>query len=293
MLVQKRIFIKRKLQNISVDRDIVEQDLRDSFVGHQYYGGSVRSLEVKSIGPSIPSSNKSGNTGVSAEVLLNIFMVPPGFIIANGVVRNIKQDNNNATYVIGGDIGAIAPLTGNTALSQDNENRIIGLITTMNKSPESLNMYKHLVVGSKVNFTCLANISAEGRAQPLTFSADVIEHAPPKYFTHNKSIDVARIASLATSKKVGYPLFAKHDMAGIVDPTHMVEGKSYCMSIYGFAESRESRIDFITASRTDRSITPAGMETHIGMDTLNDYLYSTMLNWNCALKVLSNDQNGV
>jgi len=288
MLVQKRIFTNRKLVNVNVNRDVIEQDLRDSFVGHQYYGGSVRSLEVKAIGSAIPSSNKSGNTGVSVEVVLSIFMVPPGFVVANGTVRNIKQDNNVTTYVISGDIGVIAPLVGNTSLSQDNENRIIGLITTMNKSSESLNMYKHLVVGSKVNFVCLANISAEGRAQPLTFSADVIEHVPTKCFTYSRSIDIARIVSLATKQKVDYPLFAKHELVGIVDPNKMVEGKSYCMSIYGLAESRESGIDFITASHTSWTITPAGMETHIGADTLNDYLYNVMLNWNCALKVLAN-----
>jgi hypothetical protein len=287
MLVKKRIAITRKLPVLGADEDAVLRDLQSSFVGYHYMVGIVRSVELNCVGSFSPSIGKGGNTTVSADVTFNILAIPPGFVIANATVRNIKQDSNNTTYVLAADIGSIAPIIGNTALSQDNENRIFGFITTMNKSPESLNMYKHLIVGSRVNLVCLANIFAEGKAQPLSFNANIIERVNPKCFLYDKSIDTDRIAELAVGQKVDFPLFADHRFSAN-GKKPLIEGSRYFMTIYGFAEADDQPgIDFISMQNSLRINTPAGMENIIGLNTLNNYLYFVMSNWIYALKVLS------
>jgi hypothetical protein len=281
MLVKKRVFINRQLESLDTNVDRLKEDLTSSFVGHQFVSGLVDSFELHSVGASTPCPNKDANTLVAADVTFNILSIPPGFIIAGATIMNIKQDSNNVTYILsapffdidGKQIGVGRPM-------------VIGFVTTMNKPVESLNIYKRLVIGSKVALSCISNIFAEGKMQPLTFNAEVIEHVNPKCFTHNSHIDVGRIKKLATKQKVNYPLFEHHAVGDV----ELVEGRRYCMSIYGFTEHNGGvGIDFITLPNTVRRTGLQGIEHEIGIDTLSNYLYYTMCNWTCALKALANE----
>lgn len=285
MLVRINTVLNRELQAVNINEEVVSRDLQNSFVGVYYQVGSVRSFELNGFGASYPSAGR-GTTFVPVSVTFNTFTIPPGFIIANCTVANIKQDSNNTTFMVIGDISEIAPLVGQSNISEQNKNRVIGLITTMNKSIESLNMYKHLVVGSRVNLVCLTMIANEGKHQPLSFNADAIERVQPKYFTYSEAIDCKRINDLATKAKVDYPLFADHRFASQVSKP--IVGNHYCMTIYGITEGdSDDAIDFISQQRTSKLPTATGIDDIIGMDSLDSYLYYTMTNWVNALKALS------
>lgn len=283
MFAKKRIYLNRKLSVVSVDDDAVRQDLTDSFVGKHYCMiGVVRGFDLHNVSAASLGPMKGAKSLVSVDVTFDILTIPPGFIMANVEVISIKQDSNNTTYLISGQLYDVdGALVNSQIMISGKPLPIIGLITTMNKSVESLNRYKYLVVGSRTNIVCLTNILAEGKQLPISFNADVIDHVLPKCFVYNNSIDVKSIIDLAIKTKIDYPLFEKHKFTQSLKETDLVEGQQYIMSVYGLSSgTTDDSIDYITSANTKPNNSSINHE--IGLDTLSGYLYHTMYNWVCA-----------
>ena len=286
MLGSRRMCINRQIESFDTNIDAIKDDIERSFLKHIFQNSLVTSLTINGYGPIYPCAGKSANSSVSVDTTLTSLMIPPTFIVAGATVFKTKTMGNDTIFILSADF---YDENGNkiTASVADKDSQpITAFISTMNKSAESLNLYKHLVVGSQVNIVCLTNIIAEGKKQPMSINADIIEKVNPKGFIYNKSIDIERIRALVVKQKVNYPLFANHIHTG--NNIELQEGKKYSMSIYGFSEVGDALYDMINLPNTVRHNTPYGTENEIGIDTLSGYLYATMLNWICALRTLSN-----
>lgn len=286
MLGSRRMCINRQIESFDTNIDAIKDDIERSFLKHIFQNSLVTSLTINGYGPIYPCAGKSANSSVSVDTTLTSLMIPPTFIVAGATVFKTKTMGNDTIFILSADF---YDENGNkiTASVADKDSQpITAFISTMNKSAESLNLYKHLVVGSQVNIVCLTNIIAEGKKQPMSINADIIEKVNPKGFIYNKSIDIERIRALVVKQKVNYPLFANHIHTG--NNIELQEGKKYSMSIYGFSEVGDALYDMINLPNAVRHNTPYGTENEIGIDTLSGYLYATMLNWICALRTLSN-----
>lgn len=277
MLRKHHFYMERLINSPSISKEIVEKLSIESLLGRQYgCFGLVQDVKIDQIGlfSTVDRKNIISRVPVSAE--LTIFSIPHGFIISNAILLHIKPVSNNITYVFDCNFYDV---DGREIYSSTIPKTIIGTITTMDKSQESLGRYKFLKIGDRVNLVSIMSIVRDGTKNQV-FNCDIIEHAMPKYFKYEKSIDTSAILSLATTDKVKYPLFEKHTGKLV---TNLIEGNVYAMTIYGFTETdnREDVIDFLTESNT-----------LIGIDSLNNYLYYVMYNWKCALEGLNNKENG-
>lgn len=287
MLRKHSFYMERFINSPSVNNEIVERTTVESFNGRQYSClGLVQDIKVTNIGLFTPVDRKNIISRVPIKVDMEIFSIPHGFIISNAILKHIKPVSNNITYVFSCNFYNV---DGEEILASTIENSIIGTVTTMDKSQESLSRYKYLRVGDRVNLVCIMPIVRDGTKNQV-FNCDIIEHAEPKYFEYNKNIDIAAILKLAVKGKVAYPLFEKHNN-NVVEK--LVEGKIYSMNIYGFAESNESdSINFINRElTTERMTSDSDYNVSLGINTLNNYLYYTMYNWRCALEGLNKKEN--
>lgn len=283
MLTSKRMCVNRQLEAFDTNTEAIKNDLDESYLKHIFQNCLVTSITINGYGSTYPCSGKNANSMVSVDATLTSLTIPPTFIIAGATVFNIRNMGNDTIFMLSADF--YDDNNNKITVSERQPQPITAFISTMNKSAESLNLYKHIVIGSQINIVCLTNIIAEGKRQPISINADIIERVNPKGFIYNKSIDVDRINALVAKQKVNYPLFANHIYGNSVE---MQEGKKYNMSIYGFTEVGDALYDMINMPNTVRHYTPYGLENEIGIDTLSGYLYATMLNWTYALRTLSN-----
>lgn len=299
MLSVHKFCINRNITGASLSNKVIEDDVRNSFVGIQYAGlGVIQDFNVTSIGFYSPVDGKRYISRVPIKVEFNIFSIPSGFIISNATIIHIKPESNNTTFVFKCDFyditGKLIPST-NVMLKGKNAPGpgIIATMITMGKNAETLTKYNFLKLGDKVNIVCLTPVHMEGKTV-LAFNCDLIEHAEPKYFKYNSSIDISEIVPMFVKDKVNYPLFSKHNMSKYT--TELEEDKYYAMTIYGFSavESQEGNesnaVDFVKLDVTiSRQTSNSDYETILGFDTLNKYLYYVLYNWRCAIEGLKKD----
>jgi hypothetical protein len=283
--------MERLINSPSISNEIVERTTVESLLGRQYgCMGLVQDVKVKQIGLFTTVDRKNVVSRVPVTIDMNIFSIPNGFVISNAILIAIKPVSNNVTYVFNCNFYDV---DGNEIAASKTPNTIIGTVTTMDKSQESLARYKFLKVGDRVNLTCIMPIIRDGTKNQV-FNCDIIDHLEPKYFMHDAQIDVAAILKLTVKDKIKYPLFQLHTSESSKPTTNLVEGKIYAMTIYGFHESaEETSIDFIKQKITTETMaSDSDFNVSIGISSLNNYLYYTMYNWKCAFEGLNIKENG-
>jgi len=301
MISTHQFKIGRNIASVSINPKVVDDDIKNSFMGLQYAGlGLIQNYNVIKIGNFIPTIGKKSVSQVPVTVNFDIFSIPSGFIISNAIVSWVRRESNNMTFVFSCEFYDIAGklIPASEPIKNKKTTSIIGTMVTMGKSAESLQKYNFLKEGDRVNIVCIMPSSAESKPY-MMFNCDLIEQVEPKYFKY-ESFDTSEFSNLFIKDKVNYPLFSKHNMTKYV--TELVEGTVYAMTIYGFAvvnsasnsvgsteltESVES-IDFIKQTLTSEQLTSNGeYETALGFNTLGKYLYYSLYNWRCAIEGLN------
>jgi hypothetical protein len=280
MLTRKRVIVETKISSITMDDDEINQEIKRKYEGCVYANmGLVTSVDVIKRGLNKTGSKKNCFIMTAAELDMEIFVIPKEFIISNAVLKKISnQSDNNSAYIFECEFTDVSgkKISGTDS---DGRPRILGIISTMNKVPESIKSYKHLMIDNKYNLVC-KNTMKNDTKKNIVFNCDLILEAKPKYFVYYESINTARINALVENKKLDNPLFAAHGSPGTVEPT---VGKKYSMTIYGFKEltdSPDELIDFIKNNVTvEIARSNSGTELIIGEDIIGDYLYCVMMNW--------------
>jgi hypothetical protein len=287
MLVTKRIVVNARISSKSIDDVTVTKEIESKYVGYNYGNlGLVNSLTVVQKGFCMLSSKKSIFAVLPVIVDLRIFTIPEGFIIANAELNTIKNNlDNNSFYLF-----SCSPKDefGNQIISKHKDkdgkdlDNFVAVLSTMNKTPEMVKNYRHLAIGSRCNVMCKNVMINDGKLH-IAFNCDIVEHIELRYFIHDASIDTKRINDLAIKAKASGPIFSLHASYFGKTVEKLEVGKPYCMSIYGLSpesDPKDEAIDFIKLNTTEAVMhSNSSMDLNIGMDTINNYLYYTMLNW--------------
>lgn len=295
MLCKRQYDIKRHISGQSISKKVIEDNIKDSFLGLHYGGiGLIQNFSIQAIGLFEPTIDKRSVSKVPVRVNFDMFCIPSGFIISNATLIKIRSENNNTTYLFNCkfyDVEGNSIFSNEITVAGKKASGIIGTMITMGKSAETLNRYKFLAEGERVNLVSIMPLPNDGK-QFMMFNCDLIAAVDAKYFKYNSSMDLTKTAKLAVKDKVNYPLFSKHaEVINKLITTDLVEGTIYAMTIYGFHEASDANpIDFIR-EQSSAEITNSNTqyEVALGFDTLSNYLYYTMYNWRCAIEGLKHD----
>lgn len=297
MLVNKRVTVNARIASKTIDDNVVSEEIKAKYVGFNYGNlGMVTSVEVLRKGLSGISNKKSVFTILPVEIDLRIFTIPEGFIVANATLMMIKNNIDNNNYYIFSYFpkDEFGKEINNKYKGKDNTDmeRFIAIVETMNKTPEEIKSFKHLAIGSKCNLVCKNAVMNDGKPR-ITFNCNILEHANVVNFVYhsvNGGIDITRIKPLMTSTKVNLPLFSEHAQYFGKTVDNLEEGKTYTMSIYGFSIpiiGDNTTIDYIKLNTTVAAMHSSGsVDLDIGLDSVGNYLYYTMMNWKYSIETL-------
>lgn len=288
MLSIQSITLTKNIVSKSFDEENVGQEIKETLIGTRFNNiGLIEDIKIMGIGlPLVPISIKR-NKFLQISTLANyyIFNIPNGFILPNAEFqeKRVNESSNNETYIFRVTLKNIEGEIFNCLKDND----ILCTVTNMGKSEDVIKKLKHLTKNEKVNLVCLKEIKkkiVKNGKDKILLNCNLLNYETPINFAGNSNIDVDKINEMRIKDETKkFHLFEKHQLKNGKLANKLVDGKMYTLTIYGIMESNEDGIDFITNDMTETIPTSNNyVDTIIGFNTLNDYLYHKMYNWICC-----------